>query len=159
MMTCCSRLERALRRARHRSLRNMPVSMCFRVAEQLRTEAHSRSDLRMARRLYHSIVRAGKIPKRTITPWREFSALGRAPLKMDVTGFFHERKYKYSRVSRAPSRDLGILAHSACLLRFHARRSRGVHDSLSRTQFAFQPAAQIDVASSAASHFSGRRCN
>lgn len=59
-MTCCSRLERALRRARHRSLRNMPVSMCFRVAEQLRTEAHSRSDLRMARRLYHSIVRAGQ---------------------------------------------------------------------------------------------------
>ena len=39
----------------------------------------------------------------TLTPWREFSALGRAPLKMDVTGFFHERKYKYSRVSRAPS--------------------------------------------------------
>jgi hypothetical protein len=100
-----------------------------------------------------------EVGRKWATPWREFSALGRAPLKMDVTGFFHERKYKYSRVSRAPSRDLGILAHSACLLRFHARRSRGVHDSLSRTQFAFQPAAQIDVASSAASHFSGRRCN
>ena len=32
--------------------------------------------------------------RRRRTPWREFSALGRAPLKMDVTGFFHERKYK-----------------------------------------------------------------